>query len=184
MTVPTLRDPLTARLSDAARAHGLTVVASAAWPDADGDGLPTVAGFVGSTFSPLVAHTAARCLAAAGRTPHTRTGTAVVLLSPLGDIAGAVHLADTVDRGGRVGPLLFFQSVPNAVAGHVAARWGLTGPVVCLSADAAGMGAVALLLADGDADEALVVLAEQGAQPPDDRAAAVLVRTAPGGGHR
>ena len=36
-------------------------------------------------------------------------------------------------RGDRVGPLLFFQSVPNAVAGHVAARWGLTGPVVCLS---------------------------------------------------
>jgi hypothetical protein len=179
----TLRDPRTARLTDAAHAHGLTVLASAAWPDGDDDELPTIAGFVGSSFSPLVAHTAERCLAAAGRSRHTRTHTAVVLLSPLGDIAGAAHLADAVDGGGRVGPLLFFQSVPNAVAGHVAARWGLTGPVVCLS-DAAGMDAVALLLADGDADEALVVLAEQGTQPSGDRAAAVLVRTASGGGQR
>lgn len=184
MNAATLRDPRTARLTDAAATHGLTVVASAAWPDAGGDEPPGIAGFIGSSFSPLVAHTAARCLAASGRSPHTRTHTAVVLLSPLGDIAGAVHLADAVDRGGRVGPLLFFQSVPNAVAGHVAARWGLTGPVVCLSTDATGMGAVALLLADGDAEEALVVLVEQSVRPPDDRAAAVLVRTACGGGYR
>lgn len=184
MSTETLRH--TTRLVDAARVHGLTVVGSAAWPDTADDQLPAIAGFVGSSFSPLVAETAARCLTAAGRTPQTRTATAVVLLSPLGDIAGAVHLADAVDRGDRVGPLLFFQSVPNAVAGHVAARWGLTGPVVCLSADAAGIGLVALLLADGDADEALVVLVEQ-ATPGDDRttdrAAAVLVRPGTGGAH-
>ncbi|WP_344137591.1 beta-ketoacyl synthase chain length factor [Luedemannella flava] len=160
-------------LVDAAQDAGLAVHAGAAWPAGDGDTLPALAGFVESTFSPLVAEVAARCLAVAGRaSADAPDRTALVLLSPLGDVTTASHLARAVDRGERVGPLLFFQSVPNAVAGHVAARWGLRGPVVCLSADARGVREAALLIADGDADSALVIVAEQG---PADRAAAVLV---------
>jgi 3-oxoacyl-(acyl-carrier-protein) synthase len=85
-----------------------------------------------------------------------------------------------VDAGRRIVPLLFFQSVPNSAAGHVAARWGLCGPVVCVSpaADPAGEGrAVArLLIDDGDADEALIILAEQAAAPGHrDQATAFLL---------
>ncbi|MFF1797620.1 beta-ketoacyl synthase N-terminal-like domain-containing protein, partial [Kitasatospora sp. NPDC058263] len=84
----------------------------------------------------------------------------------------------------RVPPLLFFQSNPNAVLGHIAARWGLTGPVVSISPADSVPGLVpqdaldlaALLLADGDADQVLVIAAEQAASAGGtDRAAAVLV---------
>ncbi len=158
----------------AAHEAGLTVRSAAAWPAGGDDALPALPGFVESTFSPLVAAVAARCLPGWDTDAAT---TALVLLSPLGDVATAVHLAHAVDHGERVGPLLFFQSVPNAVAGHVAARWGLRGPVVCLSADGSDLAPAALLIADGDADAALVVVAHQA--PPDsataERAAAVLV---------
>ena len=66
--------------------------------------------------------------------------------------------------------------MPNAVAGYLAARWDLTGPVVCVSGTRAGLDVAALLLDDADADEVLVVtvdLAVTGGGP--DRAAAVLV---------
>lgn len=66
-------------------------------------------------------------------------------------------------------PLLFFQSNPNAVLGLVAARWKLTGPVVAVSPLGTVPGEMppdalelaALLLADGDADQVLVIAAEQ-----------------------
>jgi 3-oxoacyl-(acyl-carrier-protein) synthase len=93
-------------------------------------------------------------------------------------VTSAVHVAHAVDSGGRVGPLLFFQSVPNAVAGYIAARWGLTGPVVCVASAEAGMDVAAALIEDGDAEEALVVLAEQaGTAGERDSASAVLVGT-------
>src|SRR5256714_373807 len=99
--------------------------------------------------------------------------TAIVIASPLGDVASAVHVADAVDHRTRVGPLLFYQSVPNAVAGHVAARFGLAGPVVCTSPVgdplADGLATADLLLDDGDCDEALVVVVT-------DTAHALLVR--------
>ncbi len=88
-------------------------------------------------------------------------------------------------------PLLFFQSNPNAVLGHIAARWQLTGPVVAVSPDGAAPGEVPpdalelaeLLLADGDADQVLVIAAEQtdpgeAHAPLADRAVAVLVALA------
>jgi hypothetical protein len=63
------------------------------------------------------------------------------------------------------------------VAGYVTARWGLHGPVVCLSpaddARQAGLDQAALLIADGDADQVLVVLVEQASQ--GDTAVALLV---------
>lgn len=81
---------------------------------------------------------------------------------------------------------MFFQSNPNAVLGHIAARWGLTGPVVAISPARAVPGQVpsdaldlaALLLADGDADQVLVIAAEPGDDGPGEaagHAVAVLV---------
>ena len=177
---------------DRAPSGGLAVLAQARWPDGsrpdgaqpygDGADLPQVPGFVLSSFNPLVADVAERCLrqrfgepplpADAGRSM------AMILMSASGDLASAGHVARTVDAGRRVGPLLFFQSVPNSIAGHVAARWGLGGPVVCLCpvADpmAEGLAQAAVLIEDGDATAALVVLVEQSG-PDGERATAGAV---------
>lgn len=169
-------------LAARARASGLVVCGEAHWPSSTVDSLPSLPGFIDSTFSPLVAEVSDRCLAQVyGHAPAPAARgerTAVVLSSGLGDITTANRVARAVAGGGRVGPLLFFASVPNAVAGHVAARWGLAGPVVSLSGSDAGLAAAALLFDDGDADEALVVHAEQSLVDGEpDRAEAVLVGT-------
>ncbi|WP_217712120.1 beta-ketoacyl synthase N-terminal-like domain-containing protein [Kitasatospora sp. NA04385] len=163
---------------------GLRVLSSGQWPESVEDrGAPGIAGFVVSSFSPLAAEAARRCLL---RRPDPSGGagrpvTAVVVVSPLGDLAGAAHVAEAVDGGARIGPLLFFQAVPNAVAGHVAARWQLTGPVVCVADTATATAVAALLLADGDAGEALLIRVDQAHTPGGpDRAAAVLLGPGPG----
>lgn len=157
------------------------VLAEARWPE-PGDALPPdVPGFLHS-FNPLAAAVADRCLARRHpvRPVPAEVGvrTALVLLSRDGDRASAERVAAAVAAGERVGPLYFFQSVPNSVAGYVAARWGLRGPVVCLSPAgnprAAALAEADLLLRDGDADEALLVLVG----PGDDEATALLVRPA------
>jgi len=174
--------PLVDDLVESVQSVGLTVAASSAWPErADDPPPPALPGFVLSSFSPLVAEVAERCLNRAAGSPPLPFARgdriSLVLVSPLGDVAAAVHVAETVDRGGRVGPLLFFQSVPNSIAGYVAARWGIAGPVVCLASPGAGPEAAGLLIDDGEADEVLVIIAEQSyLDAVDDRAAAVLVR--------
>ena len=45
------------------------------------------------------------------------------MVTALGDVTTATRVAAAVDAGQRASPLLFFQSVPNAVAGYLAARW-------------------------------------------------------------
>jgi 3-oxoacyl-(acyl-carrier-protein) synthase len=150
-------------------------LAEARWPEpGDPADPPPLAGFIVSPFSPLVAAVAERCLRRVSENRPPRT--AIVIASPLGDLDSAVHVAGAVDHRTRVGPLLFYQSVPNAVAGHVAARWGLAGPVVCTSPVgdplADGLATADLLFDDGDCDEALVVVVT-------DTAHALLVRPAP-----
>jgi len=145
--------------------NGLAELATATVPA--GTVPPSLPGFVVSSFSPLVAAAADRCLADRHGSPPADVGTrtAVVLVSASGDARMAEHVAHAVDEGARIGPLLFFQAVPNSVAGHVAARWGLRGPVVCLcptgDPKADGLAQARLLIDDGDADEVLVVLVEQ-----------------------
>ncbi len=163
----------------------LQVLATAEWPP--GEVATPLPGFVYSAFSPTVAALAERCLTAWGATAPlpatTGAGTALILASVRGDLAIARAIADTVDSGRRMSPLLFFQSVANAVLGHVAARWGLGGPVVCVSpvADAAtdALDLARSLLADGDADAALVLVVEPAWSAGEyDRGDAWLVRLA------
>ncbi|MCZ7437183.1 beta-ketoacyl synthase chain length factor [Micromonospora sp. WMMC241] len=156
------------------------MLAEARWPE-DGDGAPPgVPGFVHSEFAPLVVAVAERCLSryASGALPGGNR-TAVVLVSASGDTAAAAHVRATVAAGGRVGPLFFFQSVPNSVAGHVAARWGLDGPVVCLSPTgdprAEGETEAELLRHDGDAAQALLILIELAPDGTPGEATAVLL---------
>jgi Beta-ketoacyl synthase, N-terminal domain len=172
LTDPGLTDP------------GLTVLARAHWPAAPGDVLPPIPGFISSSFSPLVAELAERCLRAYFGTrpadPARGERTAVLLASVSGDIGTAAAVAEAVDAGRRVPPLLFFQSNPNAVAGHLAARWELAGPVVCISPATAALAdaldAAALLVEDGDADAVLVIAAEQSrAGPQRDHGMALLI---------
>jgi len=148
---------------------GPVILASAAWPMSPADQLPAIPGFVTSSFSPLVAELADRCLQSYFGTrpadPQLGARTAVLLASASGDLATSAAVAAAVDAGRRVPPLLFYQSNPNAVAGYIAARWGLAGPVVCTmpagDALADAHRSALLLLADGDADAVLVILAEQ-----------------------
>ncbi|MFE4516060.1 hypothetical protein ACFRMQ_17920 [Kitasatospora sp. NPDC056783] len=151
--------------------HGLRILAEARRPAPGPAGpVPPLPGFATSGFNPLVADTAERCLRALPGGPPAPGRTALLLASASGDTATARAIAHSAEPGQRTGPLLFFQSNPNAVLGHIAARWGLTGPLVAICpAEAAAPGQVpadayelaALLLADGDADRVLVVAAEQ-----------------------
>ena len=147
---------------------------------AGGDRLPAIAGFVVSRFNPLVAEAAEQCLAARYGEPPGLPDTGVVLASVRGDTTTAGTVADAVRDGQRVPPLLFFQSNPNAVVGHVTARWGLAGPVVCTSPAgdplADGVAVADLLIADGAAAQVLVVAADLAEHEHDtDHAVALLV---------
>ena len=168
--------PGLAALIEAATEAGLRISSSASWPETEADSkVPPLAGFIESDFSPLVAEVAERILR--GRDPsHRGKVTAIVIVTGLGDVTTATRVAAAVDAGRRVPPLLFFQSVPNSVAGYLAARWHLTGPVVCVSGTTAGLAVAALLIDDSDADEALVIRVDLKVTDGDrDRAAAILV---------
>ncbi|MCW2503665.1 MAG: hypothetical protein JWO79_1949 [Actinomycetia bacterium] len=166
-----------------AAGRGLTVLAEAAWPGAGDSAPPSLAGFVVSSFSPIAAEAADRCLAqrygSGPADPAEGTGTAVVVVSTRGDLATAVAVADSVEAGRPASPLLFFQSVPNAVVGYVARKWGLAGPVVCVGASgdpmAEGLDEAQLLIEDGDATAALILLVEPAAGAVPDSATALLV---------
>ena len=174
--VPVASPDLAALHAAAARA-GLTVSSSACWPETDADGeVPALAGFVESSFSPLLAEVAGRALRRRDQPAAAGAVIAVVMVTTRGDVTSATRVAAAVDAGRRVLPLLFFQSVPNAVAGYLAARWHLTGPVVCVSGTSAGLDVAALLIDDADADEALVVRVDLAVTGGDtDKAAAILV---------
>lgn len=178
MTSPaSIAPPSLAALHAAAAAAGLPVCAAASWPETDADGeVPALAGFIESSFSPLLAEVAARALRRRARPRGSGNVTAIVMVTALGDVTSAVRVAAAVDAGKRVSPLLFFQSVPNAVAGYLAVRWQLTGPVVCVSGIRAGLDVARALIEDADADEALVVCVDLAVTSGDrDGAAAILV---------
>jgi len=152
----------------------MITLGSATWPSSTSDSPKPLAGFVESTFSPLAAEVARRVLTGVEAPPDT----AVIIVSHSGDVTSARATEAAVASGRRPSPLLFFQAVPNAVAGYIAAQWNLTGPVVCLAPAAAGdvsdgLALAELLIADGDAGGALIISVEQGTK---DAAHALLVK--------
>lgn len=169
-------------LRAAATAAGLAVSAAACWPETGTDTeVRPLAGFIESTFSPLLAEVADRALSRRPEPAAPGRVTAIVIVTALGDVSSAAHVARAVDLGQRIGPLLFFQSVPNAVAGYLAARRQLTGPIVCVGGLDAGLEITAELIEDADADEALVVWVSAGSADDDRDRAAALVVTGPAG---
>jgi hypothetical protein len=165
------------------------VLARSAWPAEPPAALPGVPGFIVSSFNPLAAHLAELCLlqyfGAAPADQARGRATAIVLASTTGDVATAAAVARAVDKGRPVQPLLFYQSNPNAVVGHIAARWGLEGPVTCTVPARRGladaMDSAGLLIGGGEAEAALVILADQGLPggdgetPAGDSGAALLI---------
>lgn len=159
------------------------------WPAGEADQVPVLPGFILSSFSPLAAAVADSCLSEYYAQPAvsaaSRQRTGVLLASRSSDLVSAEHVSRSVAGGRRLGPLFFFQAAPNSVVGQITAHWGLGGPVVCISplgdplADA--MAEAALMLEDGDADEVLLILLEQGSansgdgQQSEDRAHALLL---------
>ncbi len=162
----------------AVRAAGLRLLSHGHWPDYPGDSVRPIPGFILSSFNPLVIEVAERCLrrhlgAPELSDPSRLARTALVLASASGDRATAQAITDAASANTRVPPLLFFQSNPNAVLGYITSRWALGGPVVSLSPIISGgldpaaaglacaLSEAVLLLADGDADQVLVIAAEQ-----------------------
>lgn len=132
----------------------MVVLATGRWPEPGDDVPPGVPGFVDSAFSPMVAAAAERCLERVG-TAGALTG---IVIESAGDRVSADRVRQLVAVGKRVGPLQFFQSVPNSIAGWIAAKWDLRGPVVCVTD--CGLDEAALLIGDGDAELVLVVRVE------------------------
>ncbi|MEU9119860.1 beta-ketoacyl synthase chain length factor [Streptomyces sp. NPDC048506] len=150
---------------------GTRIWERASWPGPESDeaaGPRKLPGFVVSSFSPLVAEVADRCLRGHYGDPSAAADqgarTAVVLVSRLGDFTTDRAVAAAVDAGRLVQPLLFFQSVPNSVIGHVTTQWQLRGPVVSFSPEGdpeeAALEYADLLFTDGEADRALLLLVE------------------------
>lgn len=148
---------------------------------------PGVPGFVLSRFNPLVNEVARRCLATVGDV--SGAGTALLLGTTFGDTT----TTDTASRyliAGQVrNPLLFYQSVPTTILGHVARNHGITGPVLCCSIrtdPANGLRELAeLLLLDEEIRQVLVIevelaanlrIARLGYGPATDTATAKLLR--------
>lgn len=92
---------------------------------------PPVAGFAESPFVRLVSHVGGTSLDR--DRPPDGSKVALVLASVAGDVATASRASRAVASGGAPSPLLFYQSVPTAVLGHLSIRYGLTGPILCLS---------------------------------------------------
>jgi hypothetical protein len=165
-------------------ATGVLIRREFRWPEDPDTPVPTLPGFILSSFSPLLAAVADGCLSEYYAEPSasavSRQRTALVLVSRGGDRISAEHVRVRVASGQRLGPLYFFQSVPNSVAGQIAAHWGLGGPVVCISPIGDplqdGLAEADLLLHDGDADEVLLLMVEQGSDSTTkDRAHALLL---------
>jgi 3-oxoacyl-(acyl-carrier-protein) synthase len=119
---------------------------------------PPVSGFIESAFNPLVHEVSRRCLL---DHPGDGARTALVLGSAVGD-STTTDLASRLMIGGQVSnPLLFMQATANAILGYLGKEFGITGPMVALSATtdlgSALLDTAALLLDDEELDRVLVV---------------------------
>ena len=149
-----------------------------------------VPGFVESPFNPLIHDVARRCLT---ERPGDGTRTALLVGSTVGD-SGTTDLASRLLISGQVSnPLLFMQATANAILGYVSKEFGITGPLIAMSAltdlGSALLDTAHVLLDDEELDRVLVVGVELAGsdrtaafcrelgleQPTEDFAVALLV---------
>lgn len=150
----------------------LDLVAAASLLGVAPEDLPAIPGFAESAFSPLVDEVVRRCLGeedATGILGVAGAETGLVLGTGFGDVVTHDLASERLARGRPPNPLLFYQAVPTSVLGHVCSRYGITGPVQCLSLN--GDFAPQLLatadavLATEDVRQILVVAVELGPTP-------------------
>lgn len=130
--------------------------------------LPQVLGFAISRFGPLVHTVAATCLGPTGASgDHVgRYGdrTAIVLATVYGDSTTVDTSTQWTVAGKLSNPLLFFQSVSTSILSHLTRRYGIQGPLTCISAvlDPAGdaLRVADALLDDPDLYQVLLIAAE------------------------
>lgn len=158
-----------------------------------------VPGFVSSAFNPYVSDVAARCLRVAQQGEGRRLRTAIVLASLCGDATTADLACQQLADGRAINPLLFYQSVPTSILGHLAREFPVIGSVTSL-ASTGGIAAdlvetADLMVSQDETDQVLLIgvelartprtrlvyrqLRERGedhGHPAGDVAAAVLVR--------
>ncbi|MEU9003417.1 hypothetical protein [Streptomyces sp. NPDC048551] len=152
---------------------------------ADTPGPPPVSGFAFSPFGPLVAEAATRCLNSAPGGPGTvaGSGTAIVLVTTFGDTVTADAVTTALAEGRTPSPVLFFQSVPTSVLGHITRVFKITGPMVCLSelpgAEGHAEAAACLLLASGTTERVLLIEVELAAGRRDSPVRTHLQPSAP-----
>lgn len=146
----------------------LTTAVATVTLDGDDD-LPGVPGFVISRFNPLVNEVARRCLSIPGVGDVSGPGTAIVLGTIFGDSTTSDTASLNLVTGDVRNPLLFYQSVPTTILGNIARVYGITGPVICLSArkdPAAELAAVTdLLFLDSEIHRALCIEVELATNP-------------------
>ncbi|WP_245614075.1 hotdog fold thioesterase [Actinokineospora inagensis] len=132
--------------------------------------LEPVRGYARSRFGPLVFDIARRCLSATVDGP--RTG--IVLATLFGDTVTADEATRGLANGGTPNPVFFFQSANSSILGHISRRYGITGPMVCVSgiADLAveALRSAQLLLDTDAADTVLLIGADLA---PNARATAI-----------
>ena len=116
-------------------------------------------GFVESDFNPLISFAVRGALAAAGEPPAPDTG--MVLVTSFGDTETADAASRRLAAGRPASPLLFYQSIPNSILGHLGREFGMTGPITCVSAGSRllseGLTLAESLLDEGAAGDVLLV---------------------------
>lgn len=95
------------------------------------DVAPPVAGFVGSSFNPIV-YSCIKTLAAGAGIPQPAR-TAIVLASGLGDAWTLDAASQCAVQGDRVSATLFYQSVPVSILGYAARELGIQGGLLSVS---------------------------------------------------
>ncbi|MFJ3640764.1 ketosynthase [Streptomyces sp. NPDC090108] len=107
-------------------------------PGAAPEELPRIVGFAISRFGPLVHAVATACLGPADA-PDNHVGrygaeTAIVLATVYGDAVTVDTATRRTVAGEPPNPLLFFQSVSTSILSHLTRRYGIHGPLTCISA--------------------------------------------------
>jgi acyl-coenzyme A synthetase/AMP-(fatty) acid ligase len=128
--------------------------------------LAPVPSFIESAFGPLVSHAVSQAVGGDLAEPRT----AFVLASTFGDTATADLASRKLVAGLPLNALLFYQSIPNSILGHLAQQYGFVGPLTCLAARerllTRCLAQAELILEDEAADRVVVVAVELA---PDER---------------
>ncbi|MCZ8516859.1 hypothetical protein O9H85_31760 [Paenibacillus filicis] len=124
--------------------------------------IPIVPGFVKSNFSPLVYHNIKKLMETCTLNKGSRT--AILLGSIFGDsITDDLSVCNSVQRQ-PLDPLLFAQSIPNAVLGFISRQFNMTGTFSCITSMDPLLTVMLemseLLLCSDDADQVVLTAAE------------------------